>query len=249
MIMFEMSHRTHRTRLSIYAAIALLAGTVGVTAYIVYTRSFQIAGTYVERVQTDAKVVALTFDDGPRQAALNELLPILRQRATPATFYVIGSEIQRDPTAMQAIARAGHEIGNHGLTHVSLAFATPARIDHELATTDQLIRASGYSGPITYRPAYGHKFVALPLYLRSRNIVTVSRDVPADANIPDSATAQTIADKAVRMTRPGSIILLHTMYPINYKSRQAVPLIIDQLQAKGYRFVTVSELLQYAQPR
>ncbi len=232
-----------RIYIDLVAGFLMLLATIAATVYVVFTHDFQIAGTFVKRVDTDQKVVALTFDDGPRQAALNELLPTLKRTGTHATFYILGSEAAADPSMLVSIARDGHEIGNHGYTHLSLAFVGMHRIDQEVRLTNQVIRKSGYDGPITFRAPYGHKLFTLPIYLQSHGITSVSRDVPADQNIADSASAQTIADNAINGTRPGSIILLHTMYPINFKSRAAVPLIIKGLKDKGYRFVTVTELL------
>lgn len=240
----------HRIVIS-YRWLAASSGMVclatAVVITVVYSHTFQVAGTFVSRVRTNDKVVALTFDDGPTDEAVASILTDLQRYQVPATFYVIGKEIQRNPAALRRLVTSGQEIGNHSYSHLSLAFVGEPRVDYELGATEGLIRDSGYAGPLTFRAPYGHKLTSLPTYLRHHGIVSISRDVAPDENLPDIASAETIATRALSQTRPGSIILLHAMYPINFKSRQAIPLIIVGLQAKGYRFVTISELLRHAE--
>jgi len=107
--------------------------------------------------------------------------------------------------------------------------------------TDTALRAIGYQGPITFRPPYGKKLLSLPRYLADHDRTTVMWDVEPDSGV--TATAETIAAQAVRETRPGSIILLHVMYGNGAESLAAIPRIVEDLRAEGYRFVTVSDLL------
>ncbi|TXH25431.1 MULTISPECIES: polysaccharide deacetylase family protein [Mycolicibacterium] len=204
------------------------------------SRSFQLAGTLVDRVQTSDKVVALTLDDGPT-AETPEILRILAAARVPATFYLTGRELTEAPEHGVSIAAAGHEIGNHSYSHRRMVLMSPATVADEIEHTDTAIRATGYQGPITFRPPYGKKLWALPRYLAGHGRTTVTWDVE-----PDSATAadaDTIVSQTVDAVRPGSIILLHVMYPSRAASRAAIPRIVDELRSDGYRFVTVSELL------
>jgi len=107
--------------------------------------------------------------------------------------------------------------------------------------TDAEIRRTGYRGPITFRPPYGKKLWTLPKYLSEHGRTTVTWDVEPDS--ARDANADQIVAETVDAVRPGSIILLHVMYEGRAASRAAIPRIVDELRADGYRFVTVSDLI------
>lgn len=218
---------------------ALIAFVVG--CYVVAnSRTFQLAGALVNRVDTAEKVVALTFDDGPTEHT-PEVLDVLARSGVPATFYLNGADLDRHPRHGAAIARAGHEIGNHTYTHRRMVLVSADTVAEEVERTDAAIARTGYRGPVTFRPPYGKKLWTLPRYLAERDRITVTWDVEPDSGgTPD--TAQIVED-TVDTVRPGSIILLHVMFDGRSASRAAVPQIIERLQADGYQFVTVSELL------
>jgi peptidoglycan-N-acetylglucosamine deacetylase len=206
--------------------------------------TFQFFGDIVARVDTDEKIVALTFDDGPTLAAVNELLPVLQDRGVKATFFLIGHELERRPELGRRLVAAGHELGNHTYAHRRMVFKSPAFIERELQRTDDLIRSAGHSGDIHFRPPYGTKFIALPYILKQQHRKTIMWDIDPDSYTDVAANGSDIVNHVVQRVRPGSIILLHVMYPRRITSRQAVPGIVDALQSQGYRFVTVSELLR-----
>jgi peptidoglycan/xylan/chitin deacetylase (PgdA/CDA1 family) len=135
---------------------------------------------------------------------------------------------------------AGHEVGNHTATHRRMVLVGGGTVAEEIERTDDAIRAAGYDDEITFRPPYGKKLVALPRYLADHDRTTVMWDVEPDSGASD---ADAIVRTALEETRPGSIILLHVMYPARESSLAAVPGIVEGLRAEGYRFVTVSELL------
>lgn len=204
------------------------------------SRSYQLAGELVDRVDTDQKVVALTLDDGPSERT-PEVLRVLDELDVPATFYLNGRDVDARPEHARAIVAAGHELGNHTYTHRRMVFVSPGTVREEVEKTDTALRAIGYQGPITFRPPYGKKLWTLPRYLADHDRTTVMWDVEPDSGV--TATAGTIADQAVREAGPGSIILLHVMYANAAESLAAIPRIVGDLRAEGYRFVTVSELI------
>ncbi|GAB4586882.1 polysaccharide deacetylase family protein [Nocardia sp. IFM 10818] len=206
------------------------------------SRTYQVAGRIVPRVDTADKVVALTFDDGPT-AQTPLLLKALADGGVPATFYLIGEELAANPEQGAAIARAGHEIGNHSYSHQRMIFTGPGTVRAEIERTDAEIAKTGYSGPITFRPPFGKKLITLPWYLSRHDRTTVMWDVEPDSG--KQAGTDEIVDETLAQARPGSIILLHGMYESGAASVAAVPRIIIGLQARGYRFVTVSELLTH----
>lgn len=204
--------------------VVLAAGTFRLAK----ARTIQLFGEIVPRVETDAKVVALTFDDGPTDVAVDQILAAVD---VPATFFVIGGEIETHPGAAMKIVARGHELGNHSFSHDRMVFKSQKFIAGEIERTDALIREVGHQGPIPFRAPYGKKLVGLPWYLRRTGRTHVTWDVEAEN-----------AEEIVAQTRPGSIILLHPWYG-NKHVRAELPKIIRGLKAKGFTFVKVSELL------
>ncbi|MFN6261201.1 MAG: polysaccharide deacetylase family protein [Chromatiaceae bacterium] len=207
----------------------------------------QVFGEIKSQAMISEKVVALTFDDGPTPDKTNQILQILAEEKIPATFFLIGQEVQQHPQLVRQILAAGHQVGNHSFSHQRMIFKSPAFVAGEIEQTDKLLRDSGVDGVIYFRPPYGKKLLVLPWYLMKHHRVSVTWDV-APENFPKIAKdPQALVDYTVQQTKPGSIILLHVMYDSRQATMQAVPQIIRQLKAQGYRFVTVHELLKLEQ--
>ena len=230
-----------RRRILVPVAVVLVVLTVAALGgyRLMSSRTFQLFGGLVDRVDTTEKVVALTLDDGP-SGLTPEVLQTLEDADVPVTFYVTGRELEERPELGRAMVEAGHELGNHTASHRRMIFVGGGTVAEEIEHTDAAIRAAGFDGEITFRPPYGKKLVALPRYLADHDRTTVMWDVEPDS---EAADTDTIVRTALEQTRPGSIVLLHVMYPSRATSLAAIPGIVDGLRAKGYRFVTVSELL------
>ena len=127
-------------------------------------------------------------------------------------------------------------------------FIPDATVADEIGRTDAVFRSAGYSGAITFRPPGCKRLLTAPLYLGRTGRMTVTWDLEPDSipGIADDPDA--IADYVVDNARPGSIVLMHVMVDSRAASRQALPRILRELTAKGYRFVTVSSLLR-SQPQ
>jgi len=222
--------------LGVLIAPAMLFGTWKLSN----AHTLQPFGGIVDGVDTAAPVVALTFDDGPTAQFTADVLEVLRQRQVKATFFVVGEALDRNPELGRQIVSGGHELGNHSYSHTRLILQPLSFIRQEIEQTDRLIRQAGYTGEIHFRPPNGKKLILLPYYLSTTGRKTITWTV-APESAPDKADL--IAARVLEQARPGSIILLHVMYESRAESRAALPGIIDGLQAKGYRFVTVSELL------
>lgn len=207
------------------------------------SRTMQLFGRLVARVDTPDSVVALTFDDGPVPEVVDSLLALLEVRGVQATFFVTGNELARSAEAGRALVAAGHELGNHSYSHRRLVLVSPTTIQREIQDTDALIRAAGQRGPIYFRPPYGYKLVGLPYLLARDNRTTITWDVEPDSYPQVAASASSIVAHVLARVRPGSIILLHPWYASRATSRAAVPELIDSLHARGYRVTTVRQLL------
>lgn len=208
-------------------------------------RTFQLFGGLTSRVNTNQKVVALTFDDGPRPGETEKVLRILKEKNVKATFMLIGSEIAKHPEQGRLIVADGHQVGNHSYTHNNMVFKLPWFYKNEVEKTDQAIRSIGYQGDIIFRPPYGNKFIGLPLYLAQHDRKTIMWDIEPESNRQIASSTQAITADVLKTVHPGSIIILHVMYKNREAVMQAVKPIIDGLNAKGYQFVTVNELLKY----
>jgi peptidoglycan/xylan/chitin deacetylase (PgdA/CDA1 family) len=225
------------------AAVLLLLCAYGAW-HLSRARTFQLFGEIVPRVDTDRKVVALTFDDGPSSDIVDEILGTLARHDVKATFFVIGGEIQDHPQAAAKLVAAGHELGNHSWSHKRMVLKSPSFIASEFERTDALIRAAGHRGPIHVRAPYGKKLVGLPWYFARNNRIHVTWDIEPESTPELDADPNLLIANVVENTRPGSIILLHPWYRGRERSRAAVPAIIENLKSKGYTFVTVNELLR-----
>lgn len=231
-------------------ALALLVAVV-LTAFGAYrvmsSRSYQTLGTLVPRVATSAKVVALTFDDGPSLAYDAQVLAALHRYHARATFYVVGSRAERDPAALRTLVAAGMEIGDHTWPHRRLVFVSESAVAQQIEPTDRVIRAAGYRGPVTVRPPNCKKLVAAPYYLWRHKRTTVTWDLEPDSIGGIAGDPVAMLEYVTAHVRPGSIILMHAEDPSRAVSRRALPLILRRLSAEGYRFVTVTQLMAAAQ--
>lgn len=205
-------------------------------------RTFQFFGGLTNRVKTDQKVVALTFDDAPTEYT-DEVLDILKEQNVKATFYMIGQNIEKYPVQAKRIQTEGHDLGNHSYSHKRFLLKSLSFIDEEIQKTNNILRGLGYSKEITFRPPNGKKLFLLPYYLKQNNIKTIMWDVEPDTYVakdPDAITKYTLEN-----TKPGSIILMHPLCGEACKAdRESLPIIIQKLQKEGYQFVTISELLE-----
>ena len=202
------------------------------------SQTFQVVGPLISRVETSESLVAMTLDDGPGEGGA-EILSMLGELGIRATFFVQGSSALEHIDIVRALASAGHELGNHTFSHRRMVFRSGEFIRAEVERTDFVIRQAGYPGMIRFRPPYGKKLLALPLYLARTGREAVMADVQPDTHFTD---APSMVAYALERTRPGSIVLLHPWF--RPASREALPVIVRGLQDRGYRFVTVSELLE-----
>ena len=218
----------------------LLAGT---TWRLSKSRDWQLCGKLVKCVETTQPLIALTFDDGPSPEYTGPILDMLSEKGVQATFFLTGKEIEANPAQARAIVEAGHELGNHSYSHRRMMLCSTAFIRREIESTDALIRAAGYQGPIHFRPPYAKRLLALPFYLSRTGRTTVLFDVEPESYPHIANDATRILQHSLERVQPGSILLLHLMYPGRSESRKALPRLIDALREKGYRFVRVSTLL------
>jgi len=231
-----------KKRIALIAVVLILVISVGLRQ-VSRSRTFQFFGEIIPRVDTSQKIVALTFDDGPTPEATDQILAILSEMNVRATFFVTGAELEQNLEQGKKLVAAGHQLGNHSYSHVRMFFVTPSFVKQEIESTDKLIRETGYQGDIHFRPPYGKKLFTLPYYLWKHRRKSITWDVEPDSYPEIAADANKIVEHVLANVRPGSIIILHVMYPNRRESMKSVKMIVEGLRAEGYAFKTVSELL------
>jgi peptidoglycan-N-acetylglucosamine deacetylase len=200
--------------------------------------------TYFQ-ANVDGPYIAMTFDDGPSPETTPRLLDILKQRNIKATFFMIGQNAERNPEIVKRILADGHEIGNHSWTHPQLAKLPDERVTEEITKTQNAItNASGYT-PKLLRPPYGSITGRQKEWIENQfglSVILWSVD-PFDWKRPGASVIQ---QRILAGARPGAIILSHD---IHKQTVDSMPATLDALAAKGFKFVTVSQLIAMNRPK
>lgn len=190
-------------------------------------------------ITTDQPVIAMTFDDGPNPTLTPKLLDILKARNIKCTFFVVGELAARYPSIIQRIIAEGHEIGNHTYTHRTLTASSDAKIHEELQKSqDAVLKAAGVR-PRLFRPPGGatNQRINQMIYNDFGYSCIMWSVDPQDWRRPGISV---VTSRLVNGAHKGAIMLAHDIHP---PTIAAVPAMFDQLLAKGYQFVTVSQLL------
>lgn len=187
----------------------------------------------------DGPYIAITFDDGPNPETTPRLLKMLAQRGIKATFFVLGSRASASPEIIKQMIAEGHEVANHSWDHPQLPKIPVAAADKQIGDTNAAIERITGKSPLYVRPPYGAMTPALRAHLREKfgsTFVYWSVD-PLDWK---DRNPQVIHDRIVANVHSGAIILVHDIHPTTV---DAMPKTFDDLLAKGYKFVTVSQLI------
>lgn len=197
------------------------------------------AGISFSRVPVMDKYIAITFDDGPHPQNTPRLLDMLRARNIKATFYVVGSNVDLYPQIVRRTVAEGHEIGNHSYSHRLFTKLSDSEIRLELSRTrDAVGRAAGVQ-PRTLRPPYGGMLQRQREWVHAEfgyPIIMWSVD-PLDWRRPGAGT---VCARILSGTTAGSIVLAHDLHS---QTIDAMPATLDGLLRRGFKFVTVSQLL------
>ncbi|MFC7337262.1 polysaccharide deacetylase family protein [Haloferula chungangensis] len=197
------------------------------------------AGVTISRVAVSQNYVAMTFDDGPHPQNTPKLLDILRERNIKATFYVIGRNVDLYPAITRRIVAEGHEIGNHTYTHGNMTKMSDSKVREELDKCREAIARAAGVKPRTLRPPYGALLQNQRSWIHSEyGYPTIMWAVdPRDWQRPGPSV---VTSRILSATTPGAIVLAHDLHA---PTVTAMPATLDGLLRKGYKFVTVSQLL------
>ena len=189
---------------------------------------------------TREKVVALTLDDGPSQYT-RSAIKILRKAGVPATFFVVGVHARTDPKALRKLRARGHVLANHTYNHPDLSTLPEAEVAAELRRTTDVIRSATSFTTCMFRAPYGENPPNVVQVARQLGLATINWNAGAHDYLSLSSSA--ITRQTLETTKPGSIILLHDGGGNRAATLAALPGIIKTLRDRGYRFVTVPDLL------
>ncbi|WP_432842145.1 polysaccharide deacetylase family protein [Dactylosporangium sp. CA-092794] len=226
--------------------LALLA-LLGAAAYWLLMSPFAPSSRdYPYRGPAAERVVALTFDDGPNEPYTSQMLDILAEHGIRATFFHVGQCVERHPEVALRAIEAGHVLGNHSMSHRFGTYLRPRAYEREVERTQRiLVRITGRT-PALARTPWLWRQPALLRMLRRSGLHPVAGEFchPLEVFQPSGVR---MARRAVAKTRPGSILIFHDGFDSRGGNRAetvvAMRETIEGLLARGYRFVTVDELL------
>lgn len=239
--------------LAFAAALAL----IGFIAYELFEQpTNQIFGHTVTQGPTNERVVALTYDDGPNPPYTGRILDVLEEEHVHATFFLVGRAVQAYPTIVEREVHDGDAIGNHTWDHRHLIIMPRSQVRTSLQKTDAAIYAAARIHTHLMRPPFGARDWIVMQVARKLGYTVVMWSVPL-ARDWEYPPPRVIAQRVLPHVNDGAIIVLHDgnrgqLCGAKHLSPhicdrtsdiEATRLIVDNLKAQGYRFVTIPQLI------
>ncbi|GIP20414.1 polysaccharide deacetylase family protein [Paenibacillus sp. J22TS3] len=213
---------------------------------------YEPRGEIVWEVATDDKVVAITFDDGPDPTQTPAILHLLDQYQAKATFFVIGNRVSRFPELVKTASAKGHEIGNHTYNHTYFSAGNTARLfDKEVTLTEESIYNAIGKHSALFRPPGGYYNSIIVNSSHAKGMQVILWSWHQDTKDWARPGANRIINKVLNNLHSGDIILMHDHVEGSTQTVAALKAILPEIQKRGYRCVTVSELMKHqkhAQP-
>jgi peptidoglycan/xylan/chitin deacetylase (PgdA/CDA1 family) len=242
----EFANKTTLRRVAL--RVSPVAIVLMVLAYGYFIPTSPVFGKVYYKGDHHQKVVALTFDDGPNEPYTSEVLDILDEYNVKATFFCVGKNVELYPETAKRIVAEGHVLGNHSYTHNANHALTEYGAKDLIVAEKAIFDTVGVE-PHLYRPPHGKKSPWELEAVKDQGMIEVTWSVSTGEL--NTHSYEKVATRIVDETHRGEIILLHDGYGTSHNCSQAdksltveaLPLIIEKLQAEGYTFVTVPELL------
>ncbi|HEV8661465.1 MAG TPA: glycosyltransferase [Thermoanaerobaculia bacterium] len=215
----------------------------------------------IDRSGYHPKMIALTIDDGPADPYSAQILDELKKYKVPATFFLIGENAERYPNLVRRMWREGHEIGNHTYTHPNIGAIPESRARAEINATQRVIQSLIGRSTLLFRPPYnadaeptsGEEVRPVALASSQKYIVVGEyidpQDWDTEQRMPDGSLHHRNAEEMLQSTlaqldvEKGSCVLLHDGGGDRRETVRLIPLLIEELTKRGYKFVTVSQLV------
>ncbi|HEY9633648.1 MAG TPA: polysaccharide deacetylase family protein [Coleofasciculaceae cyanobacterium] len=193
--------------------------------------------------ETSLKPIALTFDDGPWPTVTSQVLDILKKNNVKATFFMVGRQVQRYPQLVKQVVAEGHALGNHTWNH-QYHFFNESAAARELEDTASLIYKTTGVKTSLFRPPAGILNNGLVSYAHAKKHAVIMWSVDSRDWRYYGSTAQGLVDSVLKDAKPGGVVLMHDGGGDRSTTIKALPSLITQLKKRGYKLVTVPELLE-----
>jgi len=189
-------------------------------------------------VETDEKMVAISFDAAWGDQYTSDILDILDRYNVKTTFFLVGFWVDKYPDMVRKIKERGHDVGNHSSTHPHMSKLSVEQIDQELNSTGNKIKEITGESPFLFRPPFGDYNNRLIETAANNGYYTIQWDV--DSLDWKELGTQPVVDRVTRNVKKGSIVLFHNnaKYVLEY-----LPLVLERLQKEGYQIVPISQLI------
>lgn len=210
-------------------------------------RYYEQTGEVLWDIETQEKIVALTFDDGPDDEYTNQVLDLLAEYDAKATFFIIGKNAEKHPEVILRQFEEGHELANHTYSHpwnTSLK-----RIEEEMNKTDDIIYSITGFKPTLFRPVGGLYTDGMIDVAVKNGYTVIMWSWHQDTEDWKNPGVKKIVHKVLEGTNPGDVILFHDGGSDRTQTVEALKEILPVLQKQGYQFVTISEMLELKKNR
>lgn len=235
--LIDMYHPNYKHTCSVLLMIALLMPCVS-------SFSESVAARPMFRGQANEKVVAITFDDGPDPRFTPRVLAILKKYKVRATFFVVGESAAKYPDLIKRELAEGHSLGNHTYSHPTITQISPAQAHLELSKCTAILEHITGTAPRLFRPPKGFYDTKTMRMLGEMGYQPVMWSLAVEHH--EVPTPQMMVDRVLEKIEPGIILLAHDGRLDRETTVRALPGIISGLKARGYRFITVDEMLEVA---
>jgi len=230
----------------------LFAAAASVVAFTIFFDQAVLVrrDTFYKLKDSKEKLIALTFDDGPSPVWTPKVLEQLKNVGVKATFFMTGEHVLSYPGVARSVAEDGHEIGNHSYGHQVLVYFTDSELTREIKDTERVIREATGVTTQYFRPPKAWLFAREKEKIRAMGykIILWSLNSKDWVNFSDKY----LLSYLVGNIRPGDILLFHdsggafkTEGGDRQQTIRTVPLLVEKMREKGFKFVTVGELLKH----
>ncbi|MCY7477040.1 polysaccharide deacetylase family protein [Paenibacillus larvae] len=205
---------------------------------------FEPRGDIVWEVPMGKKMMALTFDDGPDPDETMQILDLLKQYEAKATFFLIGNRVIRYPDLVKREASEGHELANHTYSHAYFNRASKERMIKEIKDAEEAIFQASGVHTCLFRPPGGYYNQILVDVCKANNYTPILWSWHQDTVDWKTPGVKKIVNKVLNNARGGDIVLFHDHVEGSTQTIEALKQILPELKKRGFRFVTVSELMR-----
>lgn len=202
----------------------------------------------VRHGSNEEKIIALTFDDGPHPQYTPDILDLLDKYNIKSTFFVLGQFAEQHPDIIKRQSEEGHEIGNHTYSHINMKKVSKEKFEEEFNKTQEIILSLTGTESKVFRPLYGFCDEKALSIIDKHDCNVILWSTEQDSKDWSNPKVDKIVTYTISNIKNGDIILFHDyVYFEKSNTLEALKLIIPELINKGYRFVTVSELMKLPQ--